>query len=127
MSESVKQLTVKEAIDQGYESFFYNSDGWQGMKYLSDIEKGYEVDWSRDDIYIVEKEARQCISLAEDEIKDMVIDNLECSYYDATNNDDDNVIRDAFAKFDFKPFEEAISKVLEGITSYHSTDIKLVP
>jgi len=124
-----KQLTVKEALEQGYVNFFYNSDGWQNMKYISDIGKEhYSVDWSRDDIYIVEKEAKQCISLSENELKEMILDQLECSHSDVTGSDDSyNTIQDAFSEFNWKPFEDAIEKILEGITAYRSTDIKLIP
>lgn len=121
------QLTVQEALAQGYEHYFYNSDGWQAMKSLSDIGKGYEVDWSRNDIYIVEKKSEQVLSLGEGELKGMIVDQFESTYYDLTSNDDPNVINDAFSTFDFKPFEEAIDKVLEGITCYRATKIKLAP
>lgn len=120
------KLTVKEAIEQGYQHFFYNSDGWQALKHLSDIEKGYKVDWSRDDIYIVEKEPKQVMSLSEGEIKDLIVDHLEGQYYDLTSNDDPNVVADAFGDFDFSDIEKKIDAVLEGITSYKSTDIKLI-
>ena len=123
----MNQLTVKEALEQGYENFFYNSDGWQGMKYIADIEKGYKVDWSRDDIFIVEKNPTQAISLSEGELKDLIVDHFDGQYYDVTNNDDSNVISDAFSGMDFNPFEDAIEKVLEGVTFYRPTDIKLIP
>lgn len=128
MKNVIKQLTVKEAIEQGYESFFYNSDGWQRMRHLIDIGKGETVDWTRDDIYIVEKHPAQCFSLSEDEIKDLILDELANQHDDATGSDDSyNTIKEAFADFDFKSIEDAIDKVLEGVTSYQSTDIKLVP
>lgn len=125
----MKQLTVKEAIEQGYESYFYNSDGWQGMKYLNDILLDpTSIDWGRDDIYICSKEATQSISLSEGELKDLLVDHFECQYYDVTHDDDSlNTINDAFGKLDLKPFEDAIEKVLEDISSYTSTDIKLIP
>ncbi len=124
----MQHLTVKEALEQGYESYFYNSDGWQAMKYISDIEKDPTlIDWSRDDIFLVEKEPRQAISLSEGELKDLIIDQLECQYMDVTGDDDTNTISDAFSGFDFKPFEEQVNKILEGITTYHTTEIKLIP
>lgn len=123
----MKQLTVKEALEQGYENFFYNSDGWQNLKHLSDIKKGVEVDWKRDDIYIVEKQPKQAVSLSEGELKDLIVEHFESQYYDVTGDDDTNTISDTFSKVDFSPFEEIIGKILEGITSYHSTDIKLIP
>lgn len=123
-----KTLTVKQALEQGYESYFYNSDGWQGMKYISDILiEPDSIDWKRDDIFISEKQARQTMSLSEGELKDIIIDQLEGTYYDLTSDDDSSVINDAFSDFDFKTLEDAINKVLEGVTTYHSTDIKLIP
>lgn len=122
--ETQKQLTVKEALEQGYESYFYNSDGWQGMKYLSDIEKGISVDWNRDDIYIVEKHATQCIAMSEGQVREMILEQLECEHEDVTGSDDSvNIIQDAFKDFDFKTIEDAINNVLEGVTSYRSTNI----
>lgn len=97
------------------------------MRYISDIEKEpSSIDWGRDDIYIVEKEAKQAISLSEGELKDLIIDQLECQYMDVTGDDDTNTVSDAFSEFDFKPFEEQIERVLETIACYRSTEIKLI-
>lgn len=128
MEQTTKQLTVKEALEQGYTYFFYNFDGWQCAKHLADIDKGYEVDWTRDDIFLASKEPVQSCSLSEGSLKEWIVDNIESQYSDETNDDDSyNTISEAFKDFDFKPFEDAISKVLETITHYRSTNIKLVP
>lgn len=123
-----QQLTVKEALEQGYEHYFYGSDGWQSMKFISDIVKEPgSIDWNRGDIYIAEKESRQAIFLGEKELKDLIVEHFEGQYYDVTGDDDSNTVSDAFSKVDFEPFEKIIEGVLETLTSYHSTDIKLIP
>jgi hypothetical protein len=125
---TTKQLTVKEALEQGYQHYFYNSDGWQAMKHISDIEKEPEsIDWSREDIYIVEKEPSQAVSLSEGELKELIIDHFDGQYYDITGSDDSNTVSDAFSDVDFSPFEKVIESVLEGLTTYRPTEIKLVP
>lgn len=127
-NETPQQLTVKEALEQGYESYFYNSEGWQRMRYIGDIEKDPDsIDWKRDDIFIVEKTPRQAIFMSEGELKDLIVDHFEGQYHDVTSSDDYNTVTDAFSDMDFKPFEIAIEKILEELSTYHSTDIKLVP
>jgi hypothetical protein len=48
-----KTLTVKQALEQGYTHYVFNSDGFQSLKDIIHISDEY---FNRDDIRVVEKE-----------------------------------------------------------------------
>lgn len=118
----MEQLTVKDAIEQGYEHFVYNSDGYQSLKELT----SNDIDWSRDDIYVVGKEPLHPKGLTANELADFIGDRLEADYYEITGSDS-NSVYDAIIEVDFSDIEMRINKALEKVNYYEATKIKLIP
>lgn len=122
--KTIKQLTVKEALEQGYESFVYDSDGYQSIKPI-DIE---DINWSRDDISLVEKESFSPIGLEEDILKEMIIESIWNNHYENTG-DDTNAIEDSLKplNLDLSKIKLQIDEALSELKYYKSSGIKLIP
>lgn len=123
--EKAAQLTVAQALAEGYTHFVYGNDGFQRVKQI----EPEEIDWKRDDISIVEKEGFHPTGIDEDNLKDMIIDHIWQQHYDDTNDDDDNVIEEAIRplNLDLSNVIKQIDEALTSITTYKSAGIKLIP
>lgn len=119
----MEQLTVKEALEQGYEKFVYNSDGFQSLKDIANVEN---IDFEREDIRIVGLDAQHPSGISSKDLAELVAEQLQCQYNDDVSNDTDSVY-DAIKELDFSDMENKISEALNGINYYSATNIKLVP
>ena len=119
----VKELTVKEALEQGYTHYVYNDDGYQSLKDIADTEL---INFNKEDIRIVCKEPQHPAGIDSKEIAELLADHLQCQYEDLVN-DDTNSVFDAIMELDFSDMENKIAEALEKINYYSATDIKLIP
>lgn len=118
----MKQLTVEEALEQGYEYYVYDDDGWQSLKDISDM----EMDWNRDDISLVNKEPHHPFGLDAKYIAETLAEIISINYADESGYDGDAVY-DAIKELDLSQTESLIYNALSKITHYKSSGIKLVP
>lgn len=101
----MEQLTVKEALDQGYQHYCFNKDGYQSLRDISDVD---EDDLKRDDICIVNKEPENIGGISCDELKDLIGEHLQCQFDDLTG-DDTNSVYEAIKEVDFTDTENKIT------------------
>lgn len=122
MKNKIEKLTVKQALELGYESFVYDSDGYQSIKPI-DPE---DIDWKRDDISLVEKESFSPMGLEEDILKEMIIESIWLSHHDNTG-DDTNSIAEALKplNLDLSNVKKQIDEALSELKYYKSSGIKL--
>ena len=116
------QLTVKDALDQGYKYYFYDSDGWQSMKEIKDM----EMDFSKDDISLAEKEPYNPTGLNSKDIADLLADRIQDQHNSETSCDT-NDIYNTIKELDFSVAEMIIDEALSKINYYCSSGIKLIP
>jgi hypothetical protein len=116
------ELTVKEALEQGYEYYVYDSDGWQSLKDISDM----DMNWDRDDIKLVNKEPNHPFGLDAKYIGETLAEIISVNYSDETGCDTDDVY-DAVKDLDFSAVEKMINEALSKINHYRSSGIKLIP
>jgi len=121
MSEEQKQLTVKEALEQGYEKFCYANEGFQA---LHDIKEANEQDFARG-VEIISKEPFYA-GIDADSLKELIAEDIECNWVDQTGDDTEQVFN-AVKELDFTDMAKMINDKLNAIPYYRSTGIKLVP
>ncbi len=122
----MEQLTVKEALEQGYTQFLYSSGGFQRLSSLSEI---CEEDFKKDGVELVEKEPHHPLGLDVESFREDIADNLECQHSGETG-DDTSEVYNTVISIDLKEFESIVNIVndkLSGLNYYKSTGIKLIP
>lgn len=117
----MKKLTVKEAVEQGYKWYVYNSDGFQCLKKITDN----DINWERDDIWLVDKEAIGCPVPTERDIAEMLADHINSIWGEETDDDTDEVYNKIMT-CDFTETVKMIEVTLEKKTYYHQSEIKLI-
>lgn len=115
-------LTVKEALEEGFEYYFYDSDGWQSMKEIKDM----EMDFSRDDISLAEKQSYNPSGLSSKDIADYLADRIQDQHNSETSCDT-NDIYESIVELDFSEAERLINEALSKMNYYLSSGIKLIP
>ncbi len=118
----MESLTVKQALEQGYEYYVYDSDGWQSLKDISDM----EMDFDRDDLVLVNKDPQHPFGLNAKYIAETLAEIISVNYSDETGCDTDDVY-DAIKDLDLSETEKTINEALSKINHYRSSGIKLVP
>lgn len=118
----MKELTVKEALEQEYVYYVYNSDGYQALKYISDM----EMDFNRDDIRLVNKEPYAPCGMDSKNIAETLAEIIEQNHIEDTGDDTEQVY-DAIMGIDFSGTQKLIDEALSKINYYIATDIKLIP
>ncbi len=116
------ELTVKEALEQGYEYYVYDSDGWQSLKDISDM----DMNWDRDDISLVNKDPSHPFGLDAKYIAETLAEIISINYSDESGFDGDDVY-DAIKDLDLSETENKINESLSKINHYRSSGIKLIP
>ncbi len=114
--KKTEQLTVKEALDQGYK---YCMNGDAECAY--GIEEN--LDFTTKDWYLLSKEPSP-YQIADNEIMDLLCDNIGCQ---EEVGDDDGELADIVATVDFSEITAAVNNALKKNTYYRSTDIELIP
>lgn len=120
--KEIRELTVKEAIEQGYTMYCFNDDGFQGLRDIEDVD---DEDLSRNDIRLVEKEHYHPSGLSSKDIAEILAEHIEVSHY-SDSGDDTEAVFNAINDLDFTEAENKISEALSKLKYYRATDIKLI-
>jgi superfamily I DNA and RNA helicase len=118
----MRQLTVKEALEQGYTKYIY-ADG--GFQIVSDIEHIDNEDFDRGDILIIEKDPYHPEGISSKDIAEMFADHLE-QQHSFESGDDTAQVYEAIKELDFTEAENKITEALSKLDYYRATDIRLV-
>ena len=121
--KKIKELTIKEAIKQGYTKYGFQNREWQLVNDLSDALTEIEEDeW--EDIVLFQKKSLQP-KISKERIAELLSDNIGDEDSDESGRDDDCVYETVKA-IDFTDIAEKINKELEQHEYWTLTDIKLV-
>lgn len=119
-------LTLKEATEQGYESYLYAGEQFQALQDLAFIE---DSDFDKGKIELVNKEPYHPSSgIDADGILDMLAEQIWLNHHDASGDDTDCVpdaIRE-LPKGIFEPILKAIDDKLNTLNYYKSSGIELI-
>lgn len=118
----MKELTVKEALEQEYVYYVYNDDGYQSLKDISDM----EMDFDREDIRLVSKEPYAPCGMDSKNIAETIAEIIEQNHVEDTGDDTEQVY-DAIMEIDFSEAEKLINEALSKLNYYRATEIKLIP
>ena len=116
-----KQLTVEQAIAEGFEYAGHKDVGWQNYVEISDM---HEQDLKDDSYYLVSKE-KDHPSISAEMIKDLITDDVDCRFCDETGCDD-STVSDALHDVDFSAIAKEVNEALSVIWSSKITDIQLI-
>ena len=120
----MEQLSVKEALEQGYTKYCFNSDGFQGLKDIAgEIDPAH---FERDDIRIVEIKSYNPCGISSKDIAELLAEHLECNHADDSGDDTEQVY-DAIKELDFTEAENKITEALSNLHYYRATKIRLNP
>lgn len=116
------ELSIKEALEQGYTKYCFNMDGFQGLKDIKDV---FDEDLARSDIRLVEIEPYSPAGISSVDIAELLAEHIECNHVDESQDDTEQVY-DAIKKLDFTDAENRIAEALSKLHYYRATDIKLI-
>lgn len=118
------EITLKEAIDQGYKYFGIENWEWQSCQNLKEGLFEEVGEYNHENIRLFCKEPK-VTSISEDEIADIiayhvsVVDSEECYR-------DNNIIYQVIVRLNFSEMVKTINKKLEEYKYYNLTNIKVV-
>ena len=118
------ELTVKEALEQGYTKAGTKCNDWQSLVDLQDI-KDYD---SRETTFYLADQKENNPSIDAEQIKDLLIDHISVNHCDETGDDTDDVY-DLLTAMDLSEFEAIATKlneILKAKKYFWLTDIKLI-
>jgi len=115
----MNKLTVKQALEQGYETYLYPADGFQRASVLGED----EPDFTKEPM-LTEKEP-QHPNFDGDSIKDIVANQCDEWWYDETR-DDDSGIYDLIMELDFSDITSQINEKLKEVLHYKQSNVKLI-
>lgn len=121
-----EQLTVKEAIEQGYTHYGYDNGGFQHLSTLEDISPAdlEESEWRGGHPVLAQKEPF-FMSISADDVRDNVTDHI-CDQEEYM--DDSGTIEDALKEMDiWEGFAAKINDTLKKHPYWYLTEIKLIP
>jgi hypothetical protein len=119
----MEELTIKEAIEQGYEKYGFLDKEWQTTNELSDLDPNDDKE-NFEDIVLFEKNSSQP-TIDDETIANMLADYIADQDSHDCGRDDDSVYK-TVAAMDFKDIAAKINKELEQHEYWMITDIKLV-
>lgn len=115
-------LTVKEAIEQGYEHYLVDKGEYGHLRDISDFE-----DETEDEVFLLaDKEYSHPKGLPNGELQEMLADNIWDNYCSDTGCDT-NEVYDLIKAIDFSDVSERIDKALESVKYKRATKIRLIP
>lgn len=115
-------LTVKEAIEQGYEHYIVDKGEYGHLREISDFE-----DETEDEVFLLaEKTYRHPNGLSNEQIQEMFANDIWDNYCSDTGCDTDEVY-DLIKAIDFSDVSERIDKALESVQYKIATQIRLIP
>jgi len=117
----MKELTVKQAIEQGYTKYGMAYLEWQTANDIGDIDD----DAFRNDLVLFDKEAN-FITVSGDEIGNVLADRIEDVYCEDSGDNTTCVLK-TIKEIDFSELAEEINELMKSNHSYYRlTDIKLI-
>lgn len=117
----METLTVKQAIEKGFEYFVYAKEGYQAAQKLG-VD---EIDWSREDIYLLDKNGNPPHTLSSKEIAETLADAISENHSWDTGDDTDDVYQ-TICDLDFTDVEQRIKEALSSMIFYPQTNIRLI-
>jgi hypothetical protein len=120
----MEKLTLKQAIEQGYESWLYADEQFQALQDLAFIEDHH---FNRK-IELVSKEPYHPSGIDADTIIDMIAEQVWENHYEESR-DDTSSVPDAIRELPkelFEPIVNAIEEKLNTLSYYKSSGIELV-
>ena len=117
----MSQLTIKQAIYQGYTHCGNASKEWQSLQKISDIK---EIDFKYQDFVLASKKPVTFI-FNEMQIKELLVDVISDLEADETGRDDDNLY-EALKSLDCSDLSKQVVAILNNNKTWQITDIKLI-
>jgi len=121
---NMEQLTVKEALEQGYVYYVYSDDGYQKLKDITDVNN---IDFDRA-VRLVDKNPYHPAGIDKESLMDMIAEHIYLNHESESGDDTDSVY-DAIKAIDFD-FTDVINKIhtaLSNLNYYKAVNIRLVP
>jgi hypothetical protein len=118
----MEQLTVAQAIEQGYTHFGFEGREYQHLNPIEDFHHSV----SEENVVLFDKEAGYVPSVSAEEIADLIAEQIQCEVNDNTADDTDDAY-DIVKGLDFEPIAKMINDALDHKRYYFLTKIKLVP
>lgn len=113
------KITVKEAVEQGYNLFGYKDREFQQLQTLEDI---IQEDFDTGEVLVLAEKNPRYRSISAAEIQELVFDYM----YDIDEMaDDTDFMHHNFTTTDFKPLSDLINERFSKITYYFLTDIEI--
>lgn len=118
-----KQLTIKEALAEGYTQVGTDAPGWQQ---LYDIEDLSPADFDcKTKYFLAQKETQYHLRESKD-IAGLIADRISDDYGDETGCDDVNDILEQIKAIDFSTVTDKINEVMNNFPYWGLTDIELI-
>lgn len=117
-----KELTVKEALEQGYRLYVY-SDTHEFSNALSINKPGY-IQWERGPM-LLEKEPSLRPYISKETIAEILSEHVYSDWGDRSGDDNDE-LADIVQKLDYTPVATMVNDAVSKIHAYEVTDIKLI-
>jgi len=111
------ELTVKEAIEQGYEYYIYDGLGFQALNDLSDGDINFD-----NDPVLCSKEPQSPSSPTKSEFKEWLYEYISGGWESEQHDE----IHLAICKIDFTDIINKINHELSTVSYYPATDIELI-
>jgi hypothetical protein len=118
------QLTIAEALAEGFTKVGTDTTGWQHLHELSDMTAA-DFD-GRTKYFLFTKEAQYCMRETKD-FADMVADRISDDYADETGSDDVKDIFEEIKALDFSSITQKINFVMSSYPYWTKTSIELIP
>lgn len=118
----MNQLTIKEALEQGYTYCGKKSDSYNSLHTIKDL---HPIDFGEDKLYLYSKQGVSPAITAEC-LKDMISDHMESDWGNDTGDDSEQVYEKAM-ELNYEPFADMINAAMADIVSYSFTEIELIP
>lgn len=115
------EMTIKEAISQGYDYCGKHANEWQSLTPIEDLK---DIDIADGDLYLADKEG-STFKFGKDQIAELLSDVIGDNESQETGRDTEDIY-DAIKAIDFSETEKLINDALSKHRSYKLTDIKLV-
>jgi hypothetical protein len=115
-----KEMTVTEALKEGYEFCGRPAEEWQSLTPIHDLGP---IDFEQP-LFLADKKGT-AYSFGKDEIAELLSDVIGDNESQDSGRDDDEIYN-AIKEIDFSHTEKQIQDVLDGFLRYKLTDIKLV-
>lgn len=118
-----KQLTIKEALGEGYTKVGTDASGWQ---HLHDIEDLSSADFNGRTKYLLAQKDDQYHLRDHEDLAELIADRISDDYADETGCDDVNDIFEQIKAIDFSAVTDKINEVMNRFPYWGLTDIELI-